>query len=55
MFEALAKIQANLHYHSHQKAMANGRPIHQHHVHMHTSTQPGINTDVAANLEANFV
>ncbi|KAG1843774.1 hypothetical protein DFJ58DRAFT_853521 [Suillus subalutaceus] len=53
-FEALAKIQANLHYHSHQKALANGRPICRRHAHMHTSAQPGINIDVAADLEANF-
>lgn len=34
--------------------MANRKPIHQHHVHIHSSLQPGIDVDVAANLEANF-
>jgi len=34
--------------------MANGKPICRRHAHMHTSAQPGINIDVAADLEANF-
>ncbi|KAG1848097.1 hypothetical protein DFJ58DRAFT_796925 [Suillus subalutaceus] len=38
----------------HQKALAKGRPIRRRHAHMHTSAQPGINVDVAADLEANF-
>ncbi|KAG1874433.1 hypothetical protein F4604DRAFT_1903922 [Suillus subluteus] len=54
IFEALAKIRANLRYHSHQKALANGRPIRRRHAHMYTSARPGINVDVAADLEANF-
>lgn len=34
--------------------MANGKPIRRHHAHIHSSPQPGIDVDVAANLEANF-
>ncbi|KAG2122855.1 hypothetical protein BD769DRAFT_958505 [Suillus cothurnatus] len=53
-FEALAKIQANLRYHSHQKAVVNDKPIRRRHAHIDTNAQPGINIDVAADLEANF-
>ncbi|KAG2073433.1 hypothetical protein BDR04DRAFT_1141238 [Suillus decipiens] len=53
-FEALAKIRANLRYHTHQKAVANGKPARRRHAHMHTGAQPGIHVDIAADLEANF-
>ncbi|KAG2354167.1 hypothetical protein BDR07DRAFT_1614420 [Suillus spraguei] len=53
-FEALAKIRANIRYHTHQKAVANGKPTHRRHAHMHTGAQPGINVEIAADLEANF-
>ncbi|KAG2063002.1 hypothetical protein BDR04DRAFT_1039389, partial [Suillus decipiens] len=53
-FEALAKIRANLRYHNHQKAVANGKPTRRRHAHMHTGVQPGINVDIAADLGANF-
>ncbi|KAG2069028.1 hypothetical protein BDR04DRAFT_1055974, partial [Suillus decipiens] len=53
--QALAKIRANLRYHTQQKAVANGKPTRRRHAHMHTGAQPGINVDVAADLEANFV
>ncbi|KAG2362535.1 hypothetical protein BDR07DRAFT_1484740 [Suillus spraguei] len=51
--EALAKIRANLRYHT-QKAVANGKPTRRRHAHMHTGAQPGINVEIAADLEANF-
>ncbi|KAG2073076.1 hypothetical protein BDR04DRAFT_958253, partial [Suillus decipiens] len=53
-FKALTKIRANLRYHTHQKAVANGKPTRRRHAHMHTGAQPGINVDIAADLEANF-
>ncbi|KAG2117129.1 uncharacterized protein F5147DRAFT_671345 [Suillus discolor] len=53
-FEALAKIRVNLRYHSHQKAVVNGKPIRRRHAHMHTNAEPGINIDTATDLEANF-
>ncbi|KAG2074425.1 hypothetical protein BDR04DRAFT_1093130 [Suillus decipiens] len=52
-FEALAKIQMNLRYHTQQKVVANGTATRRH-AHMHTGAQPGINVDVAADLEAIF-
>ncbi|KAG2070751.1 hypothetical protein BDR04DRAFT_1099410 [Suillus decipiens] len=53
-FEALAKIRANLRYHTQPKAVANGKPARRRHGHMHTGAQPGISVDVAADLEAIF-
>ncbi|KAG2119663.1 uncharacterized protein F5147DRAFT_665081 [Suillus discolor] len=44
-FEALAKIR---------KAVVNGKPIRRRHAHMHTNAEPGINIDIATDLEANF-
>ncbi|KAG2076627.1 hypothetical protein BDR04DRAFT_1089785 [Suillus decipiens] len=35
-FEALAEIRANLRYHTHQRAVANGKPTRRRHAHMHT-------------------
>ncbi|KAG2065321.1 hypothetical protein BDR04DRAFT_1234608 [Suillus decipiens] len=49
-FEALAKTRANLRHHTHQKAVANGKPTHRCHAHMHTGAQPGINVDIEANF-----
>ncbi|KAG2062851.1 hypothetical protein BDR04DRAFT_768668 [Suillus decipiens] len=37
------------------KAVANGKPTRRRHAHIHSGTQPGINFDIAADLEANFV
>ncbi|KAN0078088.1 hypothetical protein V8E55_001484, partial [Tylopilus felleus] len=53
-FETLRKIRANLNYHVHSTKAANGEPTRRHHAHMHTQAQPGINMDVAKNLEESF-
>ncbi|KIK44650.1 hypothetical protein CY34DRAFT_784253 [Suillus luteus UH-Slu-Lm8-n1] len=36
------------------KAVVNGKPIRHRHAHMHTNAQPGINSEVAADLKVNF-
>lgn len=53
-FETLGKIRANLNYHIHTSKVANGEKTRRHHAHMHTRDQPGINIDVAKDLEERF-
>ncbi|KAG1882059.1 hypothetical protein F4604DRAFT_1577538, partial [Suillus subluteus] len=35
-FETIAKIHANLRFHSHQKTLASGKSVCRRHAHMHT-------------------
>ncbi|KAH7920574.1 hypothetical protein BV22DRAFT_1107611 [Leucogyrophana mollusca] len=53
-FESLGKLRSNYTYHLHQKALAAGKPIRRRHAHMHTQKGPGINTNLATDLEINF-
>ncbi|KAN0082875.1 hypothetical protein V8E55_008670 [Tylopilus felleus] len=53
-FETLGKIRANLNYHIHTSKMANGEKTRRRHAHMHTRDQPGININVAKDLEERF-
>jgi hypothetical protein len=53
-FQTLGKICANLRYHIHLKNVADGKPTRHHHAHMHTTKPPGIDTDVAKQLETDF-
>ncbi|KAG1787562.1 uncharacterized protein HD556DRAFT_1448571 [Suillus plorans] len=53
-FKTLGKVRANLHYHIHLKNVADGKPTQRCHAHMHTSELPGIDTDIAKQLETNF-
>jgi len=53
-FETLGKVQANLRYHIHLKNIADGKPTRRQHAHMHTTELPGINTEVAKQLETDF-
>lgn len=53
-FETLGKIRANLNYHIHTTKAANGGKTRRRHAHMHTRDQPGINVDVAKDLEERF-
>lgn len=52
--ETLGKLRANYSYHLHQRARLAGKPIHRHHAHMHSRQGPGINTNMAEELEATF-
>ncbi|KAG1779548.1 hypothetical protein EV702DRAFT_1194927 [Suillus placidus] len=52
-FKALGKIRANLRYHIHLKNVADGKPT-RCHAHMHTTELPGIDTEVAKQLETDF-
>jgi hypothetical protein len=53
-FQTLGKIRANLRYHIHLKNVADGKPTRHRHAHMHTTELPGIDTDVAKQLETDF-
>ncbi|KAH7925705.1 hypothetical protein BV22DRAFT_1010684, partial [Leucogyrophana mollusca] len=53
-FESLSKLRANYAYHLYQIDRAAGKPVHRKHAHMHTRPEPGIDTSVAAELEATF-
>ncbi|KAG1843919.1 hypothetical protein DFJ58DRAFT_803629 [Suillus subalutaceus] len=53
-FETIAKIRANLRFHSHQKTLASGKSVRRHHVHMHTRDEPGVNLNTAHHLENTF-
>ncbi|KAI5990358.1 hypothetical protein EDC04DRAFT_2911953 [Pisolithus marmoratus] len=53
-FQTLGKIHANLCYHLDVKNTAAGKQTHQKHAHMHARDEPGINMDVASDLEKNF-
>lgn len=53
-FEALGKLHANYNYHLHQKRLAEGKSARRHHAHMHTCEVAGIDSSLAADLEANF-
>ncbi|KAG2358163.1 hypothetical protein BDR07DRAFT_1295829 [Suillus spraguei] len=52
--ETLGKVRANLRYHIHLKNVTDGKPTRRHHTHMHTTELPGIDTEVAKQLEADF-
>jgi hypothetical protein len=53
-FQTLGKIRTNLRYHIHLKNVADGKPTRRRHAHMHTTELPGIDTDVAKQLETDF-
>jgi hypothetical protein len=53
-FEALGKLRSSYAQEIYKKAKAEGKPICRKHVHMHTRSTPGINGDLAEELEANF-
>jgi hypothetical protein len=53
-FEKMGKLRANYTYHLHQRALAAGKPIRRRHAHMHTRDQPGIDTELVGDLNANF-
>ncbi|KAG2067053.1 hypothetical protein BDR04DRAFT_1159597 [Suillus decipiens] len=53
-FETLGKVRANLRYHVHLKNVTDGKPTRRRHAHMHTTELPGIDTEVAKQLETDF-
>jgi hypothetical protein len=53
-FETLGKLRNNYSYHLYQKDRAAGKPIHHRHAHMHTRKDPGIDTELAKELESTF-
>ena len=53
-FETLRKICTNLNYHIHTSKIANNEKTWCHHAHMHIRDQPGININVAKDLEERF-
>jgi len=53
-FETLGKLHANYMRHLHDRSKALGLPLRRHHAHMHTRSAPGINSDLAEDLERTF-
>ncbi len=53
-FESLGKLCTNYNYHLHQKAILEGKSVQRRHGHMHTRETPGLNTELAKELETNF-
>ncbi|KAJ6628795.1 hypothetical protein B0H10DRAFT_2209241 [Mycena sp. CBHHK59/15] len=54
-FKILGKLRTNYSYHIYLQDSAKGVLVHRKHGHMHTRTEPGIDTDLAQDLETNFM
>lgn len=53
-FQMLSKARAHYSYHLWKTDRAAGKSTHRKHAHMHTQSTPGIDTELAANLEKTF-